>query len=109
MAQFDVHSNPGPRRDQVPYVVLVQSALFDDYRRRLVVPLVRVKALPPGIKSIGTRANPVFDVNGERFLLHPLDMVSVDRNQLGRRVASLAEQGQAISDALDEVFTRAWG
>ena len=41
MAQFDLHRNKGPRKDTIPYLVIVQSALFDGYRRRLVVPLVR--------------------------------------------------------------------
>ena len=45
MAQFDVHANRGARRADVPYVVLVQSALFDSYRRRVVVPLVRRQAV----------------------------------------------------------------
>ena len=46
MAQFDVHRNKGPLRDSIPFVVLVQSSLFDDYRRRVVVPLVRRSVLP---------------------------------------------------------------
>jgi toxin CcdB len=48
MPQFDVHLNPGPQRGAVPLVVLVQSALFDGYRRRVVVPLVLRSALPAG-------------------------------------------------------------
>ena len=42
------------------------------------------------------------------MVLHPLDMVSVAIEQLGEKAGSLAEHGQAITDALDEVFTRAW-
>jgi toxin CcdB len=34
MAQFDVHKNPGKHREAIPYVVIVQSSLFDSYRRR---------------------------------------------------------------------------
>ena len=40
MPQYDVHLNPGPMRDTVPMVVVVQSSLFDGYRRRVVVTLV---------------------------------------------------------------------
>lgn len=109
MAQFDVHVNPGARRAEVPYVVLVQSALFDAYRRRVVVPLVRRGLLPATAHSVGTRMNPVFEVLGESLVLHPLDMVSVDQGQLGAKVASLANSGQAIADALDELLTRGWG
>ncbi len=106
MAQFDLHRNKGPRKDTIPFVVTVQSALFDGYRRRLVVPLVRSSALSP--KMSGTRLNPRFTVGGALLVLHPLDMVSVALDQLGEHVGSLAEHGQAITDALDEVFTRAW-
>ena len=90
-------------------MVLVQSALFDGYRRRIVVPLVRVSTLPAGIPRTGGRINPLFEVHGERLLLHPLDIVSVDKAELGAKVASFAEQGQIITDVLDELFTRAWG
>jgi len=109
MAQYDVHLNPGPMRETVPMVVLVQSSLFDGYRRRVVVPLVRRSALPPGAKVAGTRLNPVFQFKGQTLVLHPLDMVSVAMDQLGPLAGSLADQGQAIADALDELLTRSWG
>lgn len=48
--------------------------------------------------------NPVFDLKGTRVVLHPLDM-----DQLGPRVGSLAGNGQASADALDELLTRSWG
>jgi toxin CcdB len=109
MAQFDVHRNKGPLRDNIPFVVLVQSSLFDDYRRRVVVPLVRRSALPRKSASAGTRLNPVFRFAGMDVVLHPLDMVSVARDQLGEPVGSLAARGQDITDALDELLTRSWG
>lgn len=90
-------------------VVVVQSALYDGYRRRVVVPLVRRTALPAGARLAGTRLNPAFDIGGQTLVLHPLDMVSVANDQLGPVVSSLADQGQAIADALDELLTRSWG
>lgn len=109
MAQYDVHLNPGSMRATVPMVVVVQSSLFDDYRRRLVVPLVLRSALPVGAKVAGTRMNPVFKVKGQTLVFHPLDMVSVAMDQLGPCVSSLADQGQLMADALDELLTRSWG
>ncbi len=53
--------------------------------------------------------NPVFVVNRVRVVLHPLDMVSVAVDQLGDKVGSLAQEGLAIADALDELLTRSWG
>lgn len=51
--------------------------------------------------------NPVFDVQGVLVVLHPLDMVSVALVQLGEYVISLAGNGQAIADALDELMIEA--
>ncbi|HVZ45116.1 MAG TPA: CcdB family protein [Ramlibacter sp.] len=109
MAQFDVHANKGALRDSIPYVVIVQSSLFDDYRRRVVVPLVRKSVAAGQPSALRARVNPVFKVRNTEVVLHPLDIVSVSVDQLGSRVGSLAEQGQAIADALDEVLTRSWG
>ena len=109
MAQFDVHRNPGAHKDDIPFVVVVQSSLFDNYRRRVVVPLVRRRALPPGSAAVGTRTNPVFRVKGTEVVLHPLDIVSARLDQLGPKVATLADEGHLITDALDEVLTRSWG
>ena len=109
MAQFDVHLNPGTMRATVPMVVVVQSSLFDGYRRRVVVPLVLRSALPAGSKIAGTRMNPLFKIKGQSLVLHPLDMVSVAMDQLGPCVGSLADQGQQVVDALDELLTRSWG
>ena len=109
MAQFDVHRNKGGLRESIPFVVLVQSAQFDRYRRRMVVPLVRRNALPIATPTVGSRMNPVFVVDGNDVVLHPLDMVSVALDQLGEHVGSLAADGQAIADALDDLLTRSWG
>jgi len=74
-----------------------------------VVPLVLRSALPAGSKIAGTRMNPLFKIKGQSLVLHPLDMVSVAMDQLGPCVGSLADQGQAVADALDELLTRSWG
>ena len=109
MAQFDVHRNKGPLKASIPFVVVVQSAQFDRYRRRVVVPLVRRSTLPGNTPTVGSRMNPAFRLLGADLVLHPLDMVSVALADLGAKAGSLAEHGQAITDALDELLTRSWG
>ncbi|QXP84964.1 CcdB family protein [Methylococcus sp. Mc7] len=105
MAQFDVHRNTGPHRDAIPFVVIVQSPLFDDYRRRVVVPLVRqdrLGAVPdPGF-------NPAFTIEGVDVVLHPLEIVSVPVAQLGGRVGSLSDAGDRVIGAIDQMLSRAW-
>ena len=105
MPQFDVHRNLGNHKDSIPYVVIVQSAQFDGYRRRVVVPLVRSSAIG---KVSHTSFNPAFKIRGTSVVLHPLEIVSIPVNQLGTLVGNLSDQSQLIVAALDELFTRAW-
>jgi len=105
MAQFDVHRNLGARRADTPFVVIVQSRMFDDAGRRVVVPLLHKAAAPPKPTSL----NPIFDIEGQQVVLHPLQIVSVPFDQLGPEVGSLAAEGDRIIAALDLVISRAWG
>jgi toxin CcdB len=105
MAQFDVHRNTGKHRDSIPFVVVVQSALFDEYRRRVVVPLVRKAAIG---KLSYASFNPTFKIKGVSVILHPLEIVSIPIEQLGELVESLSQESQRIMAALDELLTQAW-
>ncbi len=106
MAQFDVHRNSGRHADNIPYVVVVQSALFDEYCRRVVVPLVKASAVGA---IANPRFNPTFKIGRVSVVLHPLEIVSVALDKLGKPVASLAAEGNRIVGALDELLARAWG
>lgn len=108
MAQFDVHLNIGKQRQHIPYVVVVQSALYDSYRRRVVVPLVLRAALTSSELQGGSRINPVFTIEGREVVMHPLEIVSIALDQMGEKIGSLSDEGDAILNALDEVLTRAW-
>jgi toxin CcdB len=105
MAQFDVHGNSGKHQDTIPFVVVVQSAQFDNYRRRVVVPLVRATAIG---KVSYAGFNPTFKIRGTSVVLHPLEIVSIPVDQLGETVGSLRDDSQLILAALDELLTRAW-
>ena len=105
MAQFDVHRNTGRHKATIPFVVIVQSSLFDSYRRRVVVPLVRATAIA-AISFVGF--NPTFRIRGTSVVLHPLEIVSIPVDHLGALVGSLRDEGQLIIAALDELLSRAW-
>jgi toxin CcdB len=106
MAQFDVHRNIGRLKASIPFVVIAQSRLFDDYRRRVVIPLVR----KVGLGHIpNARLNPTFKIKNIPVVLHPLEIVSIPNEQLGEQVGSLAAEGDAIVAALDELLSRAHG
>jgi toxin CcdB len=83
--------------------VIVQSTVYEDYRRRVVVPLVNKSSLG---KVSNARFNPTFRIKGQSAVLHPLEIVSVARENLGEWVDSLAEEGDTIVSALDELLTR---
>lgn len=103
MSQFDVHRNPGRHRESIPFVVVVQSSLYDDYRRRVVVPLVDKTSIG---KVTNLRLNPTFRIKGKSVVLHPLEIVSVANENLGEFVQSLEEEGDAVVAALDEMLVR---
>jgi len=105
MAQFDVHRNTGKQKEAIPFVVVVQSSQFDEYRRRVVVPLVRKSAIG---KISHSSFNPTFKIRGTPVVLHPLEIVSVPVSQLGDFVESLSAESQQIIAALDELLSRAW-
>jgi len=108
MAQFDVHRNIGKQRESIPFVVIVQSSLFDSYRRRVVIPLVRCSVLDKAATLAGLSLSPVFTIKGIKVMLHPLEIVSVATDQLGEKIASLTQDGDRIVAAMDEMLTRAW-
>lgn len=105
MAQYDVHRNTGRHRDAIPYVVIIQSSLYDGYRRRVVVPLVRKSVLG---KISNSRFNPSFKIEKVQVVLHPLEIVSIPIEQLGEYVQSLGQEGGRIMDSLDELLTQSW-
>jgi toxin CcdB len=108
MAQFDIYRNIGRQQQTIPFIVVVQSSLYDHYRRRVVVPLVRRSTLSGSDILNSSRMNPLFTVDGVEVVLHPLEIVSIGLDQLGEKIGSLAEDGNRITDALDELLTQAW-
>lgn len=71
MAQFDVLQNLGRQQETIPFVV-VQSSQFDEFGRRVLVPLVRASALG---KTKLPRFNPSFKIRDVAVVLRPLEMV----------------------------------
>ena len=105
MPQFDVHRNTGRQREIIPFVVIVQSSLYNDYRRRVVVPLVRKELLGP---IADPSFNPTFTIESIDVVLHPLEIVSIPIGQLGVWVGSLSDAGDQIIRAIDQLLSRAW-
>ncbi len=107
MAQFDVHTNLGRNRQQIPYVVVVQSRRFDATSTRLVAPLMR----PTGLSDAESWLTPRFQIETNAVLLNPLLLFAAPLSALGPVVASLTADADAsqIIAAIDAVITQAVG
>ncbi len=107
MAQFDVHATSGRNARGTPYVVVVQSARFDQRPSRVVIPLVVLDST----HGLDHELTPRFKIEGRNVYLNPLGILTVPVNGLGRHVASLADDNSssAIINAIDAVITRAYG
>jgi len=102
MARFDVFANSGTHAANTPYLLDVQSDLFDGLDSRVVIPLrllshfARVK-LPENLM-------PIFSVNGQDCLLETPKMAAVPLRALKAPVASLAAQQDRVVAAMDFLF-----
>ncbi len=103
MAQWDVYANPSPRsRQELPYLVDVQSELLGALSTRLVIPLSRQAKTPAGLPR---RMTPQFDIDNETLRLVPQEAGAVDATVLRRPLASLRKESHRIVDALDAVIS----
>jgi toxin CcdB len=95
MARFDLYrGDPG-------WLLDVQSELTDGLPTRVVVPLVPLAGAPPPLGEL----NPVFEVEGVSHQLMPQWLAATPRRALGRPESSLAHERDAITRALDLLFT----
>jgi toxin CcdB len=105
MPQFDVHRNIGASRAAYPYLVVLQSSMFRDRSRWVVIPLAPAGPnLPPN-----DRLSPTFTVEGKRCGLATLAIFNLAKEQLGPVVTNLTTESDAIIAAMDWMMNRGWG
>lgn len=99
MAQFTVYRNRNPgTKAEYPLLLDVQTDLLDELATRVVIPLTRAGDLVR--RPIGNLM-PIVVVGGEEYVAVTQDLAGTHRSSLGPRVASVAEQRDAIVAALD--------
>lgn len=102
MAQWDVYANPSTLRDEVPFLVDVQSDLLSGLAMRLVMPLavtrVAATALPRGLC-------PAFVVAGVPVVLLPQEAGAIASALLKRPLMSLRAESHLLVAALDAVIS----
>jgi toxin CcdB len=101
MAQFDVHRNPEQGREDIPYVVDIQSDLLSDLPTRLVAPLIRASAF--GVPVV--RLHPRFFVEGDAVIMLTTEIGVLHPRALRGAVVSLAEHRHEIVGAIDMLIT----
>jgi toxin CcdB len=97
MPRLDVYPTPGRGGG---YVVDVQADLLDHLATRIVVPLLPVEVAPPPIRDL----NPVFAIDGIPHVLLTQALASIPSRELRHPVASLDQQRDTITRALDILF-----
>jgi toxin CcdB len=95
MARFDVYltSSSG-------YLLDVQTDLLAGLNTRVVVPLLPLDNAPKAAK----RLNPIININNQAFLMATQFMAAIPEAELKQKVASLIDQQQEVSAALDMLF-----
>jgi toxin CcdB len=96
MARYDVY-----RGAVDGYWLDCQADIFADLNSRFVVPL-RPESETPAVTS---RLNPVFVIEGQRYLMKTQFAAAVRLRELGPVITSLDEQGATIMAALDMLIT----
>lgn len=103
MAQFDIYENANANTSEhYPYLLEVQSDVFEDSSRAVYVPLV----IAVSLKKPDNTLNPKFVVAGNDVRLFPLDIASAPRTQVGKIVMSLRSERDKVVAALDLLFAR---
>jgi toxin CcdB len=97
MPRLDVYPLPGGRGG---YVLDVQANLLNHLVTRAVVPLLPVASAPPPIRDL----NPVFDIDGMPHVMLTQAIASIPARELRHPAASLDQQHDAITRALDILF-----
>jgi toxin CcdB len=102
MAQFEVHRNPAEQgRENIPYVVDIQSDLLSDLPTRLVAPLIRASGFGPPVG----RLHPRFVVEDCPVIMLTTEIGVLPPRALRDPVASLEDRRHEIVGAIDMLIT----
>ena len=98
MARFDCWANPiSEDRGLFPAVLEIQSDLLYAFAERVVVPLAVTDAIP----GMTNRFNPLIDVGGVSYRLHPLGIAVFHRQDLRQLFGSARAQALEVETAID--------
>ena len=97
MARFDLYERPGAPG----YLLDLQSDLLGGLNTRVVAPLLPIAEAP----RPAARLNPIFEIDGQRYVMLTQFMAAIPRAELQRRTGSLAHAHDAVMHAVEVAFT----
>ena len=100
MAQFDIYTNPGTKRAEIPYLVSVQNDHVTSKTGAIVAIPLRTNARPVDIMA------PLIEVSGQgQFVLSTDEIFTIDIARLKSKVAILSVVDRAkIKPAVDKII-----
>lgn len=100
MSQFDIYTNPGTRKSEIPYLVSIQNDHITSKTGATVVIPLRANAQPVDIMA------PLVEVAGKgQFVLSADEIFAIDTARLKAPVAILSLVDRAkIKPAIDKVI-----
>lgn len=97
MAKYNVYENP----DGAGLLLNVQADLLETLNTGLVVPLLPLPIAPLPAK----RLNPLFEIDGENYVMVSQFLAAVPKSLLRKNVGNLEGRFSEITDALDLLIT----
>ncbi|AGB43820.1 CcdB family protein [Mesorhizobium sp. CO1-1-7] len=96
MPRYDVFAG----RVEDNYLLDVQSDLLDNFKTRVVVPLLPVATVPPPMRKL----HPIFEINGRKLVMATHLIATVPASELVESRLNLAKHHDDIVAALDMLF-----
>jgi toxin CcdB len=96
MPRYDVFAG----RVEGSYLLDVQADLLDNFKTRVVVPLLPVAMAPPPMRKL----HPIFEINARKLVMATHLIATVPASELGESRLNLTRHRDDITAALDMLF-----
>lgn len=103
MRRFDVYRNDNvATQKRVPFFVILQSELLSDLLTVVVAPIAKLSVVEGRATAM---LMPKVSVEDREYLIYIPELAAVHARSLRKRVASLESERDAITRALDLLFS----
>jgi toxin CcdB len=96
MARYDVFAG----RIEGSYLLAVQSDMLDQFKTRVVIPLIPIAMTPSPMRKL----HPIVEINGRKLVMATHLIATVPAGELGESRLNLARHQDDVAAALDMLF-----